>query len=282
MTPKSHIGRVLLLGANGKLGRMLRFQWSSSGPEVVPVVRKPLPTGERVWAPGDKMADLPRVDAVLALWGRTRGTEVELMENVMLGVAAMELGTALGADHVIHCSSAAVYRPGDTPSTEAQADPQNLYGKSKLAMEQAVSAYRSLNGGPMASVLRIGNVAGADSLFGNLARKEAIELDMFADGRAPQRSYIAPRDLAHVIEMVLTHPPEDGLRVMNVAAPRVTAMDDIVKASGKALHRKAAGAAAAPVVALDVSQQQALAALPDSAADAAYLVAEARAGGVWP
>ena len=282
MTPKSHIGRVLLLGANGKLGRMLRFQWSSSGPDIIPIVRKPLPTGERVWAPGDDTAELPRVDAVLALWGRTSGTEVELTENVSLGVSAMELGMALGAGHVIHCSSAAVYKPGATPRTEAQTDPQNLYGKSKLAMEQAVSAFQSLNGGPKASILRIGNVAGADSLFVNLARRKVIELDTFADGSGPQRSYIAPRDLAHVIEMVLQHPPEEGLRVMNVAAPRVTAMADIVKATGTALHRKAADAAAAPMVALDVTQQQALAVLPDSAADAAYLVTEARAGGVWP
>ncbi|MDJ0822760.1 MAG: NAD-dependent epimerase/dehydratase family protein [Paracoccaceae bacterium] len=271
-----------MLGANGKLGRMLRFQWSNGGPDIVPVVRRPLPTGESVWTPGADVSGLPQVDAVLALWGRTRGTEAELMDNVRLAEAAMELGAALGAGHVVHFSSAAVYRPGPEPLAEEQADPQNAYGRSKLAMEQMVSAWRSLHGGPMASILRVGNVAGADSLFGNLAQQEAIELDRFTDGQGPQRSYVAPSDLAQVVEAVLASPIAKGVQILNVAAPQVTAMQAIVEASGKTLRWKDADASAAPLVALDVARQQALAALPDGAAEAGYLVAEARAGGVWP
>lgn len=274
------IRSVLLLGASGKLGRMVRTLWRPEAFSVVPVMRSgPLVTGDVRWAPGDRPPDVPGVTAVVALWGVTPGPGRTMTDNTRLALSAMELGAALGADMVVHCSSAAVYRPDPKPIPEtAPPDPASEYGLAKHDMERAIFAHR-IQGGPRQVVLRIGNVAGADSLFANLSLGGRILLDRFPDGSGPMRSYIAPGDLVRVIETLIQAPDADG--IYNVSAARPTAMAEIAGACQAHIDWRDAPEGAAQMVWLDTSRLDSLVSLPADAHKGAHLVQGARDSGVW-
>ncbi|MGP6088700.1 NAD-dependent epimerase/dehydratase family protein [Antarctobacter jejuensis] len=272
---------VLMLGAGGKLGRMVRASWAVTGFHVVPVVRSlPIPQGGLTWQPGAPAPDVGPVAAVVALWGVTPGPGRDLSENTALAVAAVDLAQAVGASAVLHCSSAAVYRPGPDPLTEDMAgDPPSPYGQAKLDMEQAIAA-RATPDGPRQIILRIGNVAGADSLFANLRPGAAVTLDRFADGAGPSRSYITAGDLARVIEGFLRS--ETGRGIYNTAAPVPTPMADLVTAVGADLNWRDAPEGAARQVWLDTGKLASVAELSQQAGTAQHLVSGAAVGGVWP
>ncbi|MFW2545448.1 NAD-dependent epimerase/dehydratase family protein [Primorskyibacter sp. 2E107] len=233
------------------------------------------------WQVGDDAAQLPRVDAILALWGVTRGDAEQLDANAELACAAMELGRVLGAGRVLHASTQAVYQPSNVPIPETGAtEPAGAYGQSKLAAERAVERWCAEHpDGPRAVQMRIGNVAGAESLFANLKPEGTVTLDQFGDGTGPQRSYIAPQDLAQVIAALLR---ADIAGAVNVAAPQTTAMAAIARAAGAGVIWKPAPQGAMQSMSLDTRLLQGLCALPDTAADPARLVDGARASGVWP
>nr|WP_141135794.1 NAD-dependent epimerase/dehydratase family protein [Antarctobacter heliothermus] len=259
---------------------MVRTLWHPEGFSVVPVVRTgPLATGDLVWSPGDRLPRIAGVSAVVALWGVTPAPGRNLTENTHLALSAMEIGAALGADVVVHCSSAAVYRPDPNPIPEtAHPEPGSAYGQAKLEMEQAISAHRS-PGGPRQVVLRIGNVAGADSLFGNLKPGGRIILDRFPDGSGPMRSYIAPRDLVRGIEALIQAQDADG--AYNISAPRPTGMAEIAGACHARVDWRAAPDGAAQMVWLDTNRLGGVVSLPPNAHTAAHLVQGARDSGVW-
>lgn len=271
-------GKVLLLGASGKLGRMLCDLWQSRVFSLVPVYRSK-GQGGLAWAPGDPVPEVGRVAAVIALWGVTPGSERNLDDNTRLALAAMDLGKAMGVGAVVHCSSAAVYQPGPQPISEiGSVCPGSDYGRAKLAMEKAIE--EGARGEAMRNIiLRIGNVAGADSLFANLRSGGRITLDRFADGTSPARSYIAPPDLVRVIEALV----EDGTAAgtYNVSAPIPTPMGDIARAAGCSIDWREAPETAMPMVWLDTSRLSRILELPPLAAAPDYLVEGARAGGTW-
>jgi nucleoside-diphosphate-sugar epimerase len=225
---------------------------------------------------------LPRADAVLALWGVTAGDETALAANTTLAEDAQRLGAALGARLVIHASSAAVYGadPRARFSEDAPLDrPVTPYGAAKRAMEARLQALAPQ--GPRAVWLRIANVAGADALFGNVARGTPITLDRFADGSGPLRSYIAPQDLARVV-VALARSDDRPEGALNVAAPGAVAMQTLLEAAGIPFEWRDAPETALQRVVLDVTRQSRHVTLGPEAADPGYLVASARAVGAIP
>ncbi len=274
--------KILLLGASGKLGRMLQSVWASDGDqdiEIIPVFRtqRGAETG-LIWGPGSDPQDLPKVNAIAAFWGVTGDNRLALEANITLAEHAIVLGERLGAGCVLHCSSQAVYEAGEAPLTEAAiCAPASSYGAAKLAMERAVQRART----PIAQhILRIGNVAGADSLFANLRPGDEVTIDRFADGTGPARSYIGPGDLARVVTTLSRHTMSLG--PVNVAAPIATYMDEIARAAGASIIWKTAPETALPRVMLETTRLQALCPLSADAGNAARLVEDARATGVWP
>lgn len=249
--------------------------------DIVPVYRSDQGSKDGVcWAPGDNPEVLPTVDGILALWGITSGDPRMLGLNAKLATEAMALGTVLGVSRVIHCSSAAVYPASQTPLLEEQElHPPSPYGQSKLAMEQAVVGWQP-GQGPEPVCLRIGNVAGADSLFGNLRPGGQAVLDRFDDGHGPERSYLAPDDLVRVLVAVMSAakvPP-----VLNAAAPVPTPMEHIARAIGCDVCWKDAPETALRRVWLDTTRLQKICLMTETAAAAEHLVASARRSGVWP
>lgn len=261
---------VLVLGGNGRLGRILHMRWANR-PDVFWQARGPV-AGIR-WAPGVPWPGPARVHAIVALWGVVPGCG-DPAANVPLACAAMALGAALGAERVLHCSSAAVYAPAPLPRNETQTDPRSAYGKAKLAMEQAIAAWQTANPhGPAACVLRIGNVAGADSAFAAIRHRGPVRVDRFAGGHGPRRSYLDHATLARVIDALLTCPNMALPGVVNVANDGVIDMADLVRAAGRQLVWTPAKTPQAGTVLLDLTRLRQL--VDPGPTDPATLLADA-------
>lgn len=266
---------ILLLGASGKVGTLLRDSWAEAVGEaarLVPVARDGR-AGLR-WAPGDPLDRLPQVDAVAALWGVTPGPGRDLADNTRLALLAQEIGAATGARVVLQASSGAIYRPGPDPLREEDGpDPVSAYGAAKAEMEAALTGAR----GPRAVCLRIGNVAGADSLFAAMAQSGTVTLDRFTDGQGPRRSYLDPADLARILAALATADTQSLPQVLNTAAPVATPMADIARAAGRAVAWREAPEGAAACVALDTERLSRHCPLDHAAASPARLARHAPA-----
>ncbi|WP_088622370.1 NAD(P)-dependent oxidoreductase [Oceanicola sp. 22II-s10i] len=226
------MSNILVVGASGKLGRILRSLWegTEAGARVSGWIGRDHP-GYRLWTETGQAGGLGQAETVLAMWGVTAGTPEELADNALLARRATELARAVGARRVIHMSSAAVYGGGGRLWTETDTPaPRNPYGAAKALMEREIA---KLGGTPASCALRLANVAGADMLFSNLALGNDIVLDRFPDGGGPLRSYVAPSDLAAALLRLSDLPPEDLPPVLNLAGPAPVAMDGILAAAGR-------------------------------------------------
>ncbi|SMC56468.1 NAD dependent epimerase/dehydratase family protein [Primorskyibacter flagellatus] len=269
----TQIKRALLLGAGGKLGTMFRAAWENAPPpgfELVSIFRDPVtPEGGVRWQPGDGPLQVGPVHAVIALWGVTPGQRADLSDNGILAIEAQTLAHQLNAERVLHCSSAAIYKPSLHPlSEDIPGDPQNDYGRAKLEMEHAVADWYAAHPyGPKPCLMRIGNVAGADSLFATMRASPHVTLDRFADGQGPRRSYIAPQDFLHALVGLLRCPLDDAPFLVNMSAPKATSMQAIAEAAGCDIAWKEASENANALVELDTTRLQKIAPLPMSSAD---------------
>ncbi len=266
---------LLILGGTGRIGRALRGLWPFAlrgGLRPVWQARNGRP-GCLDW---DILhATCPPVAAsgvVLCLAGGRVGPG----ENTALALAALHAAVAQGARHVFLASSAAVYAPGPGPLHEdAEPNPPSAYGQEKLAMEQAAQAFAAKAGTPL-TILRIGNVAGADALLGSV-RDGPVRLDPCAGGPGgPLRSYIGPVTLAAVLGRLATLagarealPP-----ILNIAAPLPVRMAALLDAAGLPWSYAAENPAAVPAVVLDTALMQSLQRLPPQASLPRVLVAE--------
>ena len=264
---------------------MLRRIWRNGpadGREVIWIARgnaAPISDENLVnWAPGAPLPALPAGACIAALWGVTPGPGRRLAENVDLALAAQRLARRISADRVIHCSSSAIYAARPEPQDEtARPAPANAYGAAKLAMEQALHIRaRALSGEPATCVLRLTNVAGADSLFAALDGSAPVVLDRFADGTAPARSYLAPADLAAVLLGLADCPVAELPALLNVAGPAPVAMDVLLRTAGRPFDWRPAPDTALASVHLDTCRLTGLfGSLPDSA-DAMTLIRQWR------
>ncbi|WP_394419854.1 NAD-dependent epimerase/dehydratase family protein [Sulfitobacter sp. 1A13421] len=250
-------GDVLLLGATGRLGGMLRRHWPE--PEA-------LRSHSRAPCPGFYDFDLPSAEqspsdaalaaargarAIISLAGvtpaRAGACDAALEDNATLALAALKLAETAGVPRLLVASSAAVYGAEDGPLQEdLSCAPLSDYGRQKLAMEKAV---QEASGETEVTALRIGNVAGADAILGGW--RPGMQIDRFPDGRTPSRSYIGPVTLARVLYALCRAdklPP-----ILNIAAPGAVEMGALLDAAGLSWQPKPAPAAAIPEVRLDTN-----------------------------
>ncbi|TVP74025.1 MAG: NAD-dependent epimerase/dehydratase family protein [Rhodobacteraceae bacterium] len=215
------------------------------------------------------VAALGAVDVVLGLAGITPGRgNLEL--NTALARAAVQIGARTGAARVFVTSSAAVYGPADTALHEdLELHPHTPYGHAKAAMEAALR-----DSDAPYTVLRIGNVAGADALLDQPGPTRV--LDRFPNGQGPLRSYIGPRALADILAGLVTQAAQGRAlpERLNIALPGAVAMADLCAAAGLGVAWRPAPADALARVELDVSRLGLF--HPLVPADAAQIVAQWR------
>lgn len=268
---------ILVLGASGKVGRLVRAHWPQTGLLTAWQGRRMEDApGWVFWEPGHP---LPPARVVVLLSGVTAGSDDTLAENSRIGVAVAGAARAAGVEGILLASTMALY--GRTPATRATEqtppDRPNAYGRSKLAMEQAMAA--ELPGGSTAlCALRIGNVAGADLLGDRVAQGLPITLDRFADGTGPMRSYAGPGLLARVFNRLAGRiiAGETLPGVLNVAGQAPIGMADLMEAAGLPFAWQPAAPPAVPCIAMDCTRLAALVPPVPMAETAAGVAAEWR------
>ncbi|KPP89072.1 MAG: NAD dependent epimerase/dehydratase family [Rhodobacteraceae bacterium HLUCCA08] len=259
--------RVAVLGATGQIGTILRRASCPDG--VAPLWHgrgaAALPDPSLHWdmlaepIPGDL-----RADVILCLAG---GRAEPLAQNTDLALAGLKAGHAWGARHVLIASSSAVYGHGPFAEVAALA-PVSDYGRAKAGMEQAV-LQETLGRG--VTLLRIGNIAGADALLGPGPR--AVQLDRPAGGPL-RRSYIGPARLAGML-FTLCRMAAQGVplpAVLNLSLSPTVAMAELVTEIGWPLTEVPAPADLPVEVALDTDRLAALGLEPGRGATAADIV----------
>ncbi|MCE8519033.1 NAD(P)-dependent oxidoreductase [Ruegeria pomeroyi] len=230
---------ILVLGATGRIGRILRCVWKPeiSQNHILWHTRKPVTTERHNWVSFDPLTEPDRLvaaargrKAILCLSGVIPGREspgTTLDDNIDLALAAVRAGAQTGA-RVLLASSAAVYgNQAGLLSEQASTRPTNAYGRAKLEMEQRATELARASG-VSCCCLRIGNIAGIDAVLGKWTPK--ITLDRFPDGHTPRRSYIGPRSLARVLFDLMLVP--DLPQVLNIAAPGMVEMGNLLDAAG--------------------------------------------------
>ncbi len=234
MTPSGET--LLITGSAGRLGRGLRLSWPSKVCGLTPRWFARSETGEtEPWHIGNSEPPFCLHGAVvLHLAAVLRGTAAELASNATMATALCAAARNAGARHVLLASTAAVYRPGPQDIPESQPPhPANPYGAAKLAAEHAATQALSSPGDPGLTILRIGNVAGADALLGG---QGPALLDPVEDqSGGPLRSYIGPQVLAQVLAE-LAGLAAKGValpRVLNIAQSPVVAMGDLLSAAAR-------------------------------------------------
>lgn len=262
---------VIVTGAGGRLGRLLRAAWQEAPPEGL----RPVWTGrgqgvDLAWdLLADPVPDLPRGGVVLHLAGVLAGPEDALRRNAAMVAPLVAACRASGARRLLAVSSAAVYGAGRPEADEDDAPaPVSVYGRAKAEMESLVLSAPSL----AATVLRIGNVAGADALLGPRPAGQEIVLDA-VQGRngGPLRSWIGARSLARVLAALCRLPALPP--VLNIACDPPLPMADLLNASGLPWRQGPVNPATIPVATLSTRRLAALVDLPP--AYAATLAAEA-------
>ena len=275
---------LVITGAGGRLGRLLRCLWPEAlDRRLAPVwfARNSQIPGVFAWDMGREPApELPRGAVILHLAGSV-ATLAEYRASVAAICAAADAG---GARHLFVASSAAVYRPQVQDNREdTPPDPPNAYGLAKLDAEQAARQAMAKSSGPGLTLLRIGNIAGADALLGGTAPGRSVVLDPVPGQNGPERSYIAPTVLAQVFSQLA------GLAVaaaalpliLNVAQPGRIAMGDLLDAAGRDWGFGPPSDTVLPRLTLNTDRLAAL--LPLPATSAKKLVADlAGLAGRWP
>jgi len=253
---------VVVLGAGGKLGRLLR--------PIFPVEAQWLTRADADIDDGDALRTaLTGASAVMCLAGVTNGGRDPMQANVDVAQRTLDAARDIGAGRVLLFSSAAVY--GDASRTAGALRetgpvyPLSPYGHAKLAMEQMASDHAHPN-----TVLRLGNVAGADAILAGW--RAGFALDTLEDGTTPRRSYIGPTTLARVLGDLIASPDLPGL--LNVAAPGDVEMGALLDAAGLAWGRRAANGETIAQVTLDTSRICRFTGFQDSDSTPAGLVAQ--------
>ncbi|MEP1962513.1 NAD-dependent epimerase/dehydratase family protein [Tateyamaria sp.] len=228
--------RVVVLGGGGRLGKLL-----------APVFPRPatwLTRQDVDICNSDALRKaLTGTQAVFCMAGVTPGGNAPMEANIDLARRTLDAAQDVDAGHVFLFSSAAVYgRVSGALSEDGPTAPQAPYGVAKLAMEQMAADHEHPN-----TVLRLGNVAGADAILGGW--KPGFALDVLADGTTPQRSYIGPACLGRVLSQLCM--ASDLPPLMNVAAPGAVEMGELLDAAHRHWQPKVAGEGTIGQVALD-------------------------------
>jgi UDP-glucose 4-epimerase len=229
--------RILLTGGAGYIGSAAAAILLNAGHEIT--VYDSLVTGHRAAVPGGAefvCADLADATALGAVLGGASFDAVmhfagsieagESMRdpgkyfhnNVANSILLIEACARAGVERFVFSSSAAVYASSDVPlSEDSELGPSNVYGQTKLLVEQVLEWYRRIHGMQYVA-LRYFNAAGAIPGRGEahtpeshliplvlqvpLGKREAVHI-FGTDYPTPDGTCI--RDYIHIADLVEAH-----------------------------------------------------------------------------
>jgi UDP-glucose 4-epimerase len=261
------IDKTLVIGASGRVGRLLARAWAQTGQGPCLQHRGAALawSGPQLhWQPLSG-APLPQGFDAMILLATARGDGAL---SAQLTEACLAAAQAAGIGKVLFASSSAVYgsNAGMPCAEDTPTHPLNPYGQSKLEAEAIAARYSTLM---QITSLRIGNVAGADALLTNPARP--LMIDRFASGQGPLRSYIGPQTMARLLADLLEMPLPATLNL----ASTPTRMQDLATAAGLPWRYQPAPDTAQEHITLDLTRLAKLLPLPPQTA--AQIAAEWKA-----
>ncbi|WP_425093907.1 NAD-dependent epimerase/dehydratase family protein [Tropicimonas sp. S265A] len=272
--------RVLVLGGTSRIAGMMR-RWHPGGADVIWGARQGRGPGGPDWVQVDTRTDpaalaaaCAQVDVILDLSGPTNNPARAVAGFEAIPDLARAVAHAARGKPLLWMSSAAVYGPRRNAREDAPRTPVSAYGRAKLRAED------DLIGRPGVTVLRLGNVAGADALLGQARPGLSIRLDRFADGSTPYRSYIGPKTLAESLFFLIGQAASGQVLppVLNLSAPGPgVEMAALLKAARLGFTLQTAPPEAVSAITLDTAALAALLPLPDELGTAAAIVADWRA-----
>ncbi|GAA2595099.1 NAD-dependent epimerase/dehydratase family protein [Actinomadura fulvescens] len=235
--------RILLIGANGFIGRHVRERAAQFGIEVAEASRAPRPGGLRLdlaagWEPVATAIRATAPDAVVNCAGATAGDVGTMVGGNVVAVAHL-VRAAAACGHpfrLVHLGSAAEYGEvvrGVPVAETAPPRPLAAYGVTKLAGTELVRAAAA--SGLDAVVLRVFNPVGPGAPATTLAGRLAAELRRTAgtDGTVRLGSLDAYRDLVDVRDvaaavLAAVRAPAPPPAVLNVGSGRATQLRELV------------------------------------------------------
>jgi hypothetical protein len=233
---KDPIPTVLVTGAAGRVGTLLRAAWAICPPRQF----RPLWHGRTALGPDWLGWDMlsapcpplaPEPAAILHLAGATAQNPGHLDETLAIARAAHLAAQRFRCRRLFIASSAAVYGPAEGAGEARATAPVTPYGRAKTAMENAARNWRE----PPVTLLRIANIPGADALLAADRSPCGITLDPAGTpASGPLRSWIGPLTLASALESLIsralagTHLPD----LLNLAQRPPLPMAALLDAAG--------------------------------------------------
>jgi UDP-glucose 4-epimerase len=233
----------LVTGADGFIGRHLTTLLSRLGDDII-LLDRSFPKGLH----GDKCGmDLARdripvriLEKVDMVWHlaaessvRTPGKK-HVEDNIIATFRLLEAMAESKVKSIVFLSSSVVYgdpRVMPTPETEPLA-PISVYGATKAACEQLLSAYRA-NYGLNLGIVRLANVVGRDGhgvvndLLAKLA-KNPNELEVLGDG-SQKKSYLHIDDCLSGLIKVGKHVISGGSLLVNLGSADSITVDEVAE-----------------------------------------------------
>jgi nucleoside-diphosphate-sugar epimerase len=221
--------RVVVLGANGFVGRAVADRLSAGAVPVLRVARADVDLGAT--DAGDKLAALLRPgDAVVAAAARAPCKNLDMLLDNMVIVRAMVRAFArVQVSQMVNISSDAVYADLPQPLTESScASPGTLHGMMHLAREVALASEVHA---PLANLRLTLLYGAADPHNGygpNRFRRQAQcgeDIVLFGEGEE-RRDHVYIDDVAELAYRVLLH---RSAGVLNVASGEVHSFREIAE-----------------------------------------------------
>lgn len=260
------LSRLLVVGATGRVGALVLPFWQASSLPILLQHRKretTLPVTQRIlWDPSvsnsvlkNWIAQNETPNCMVIFSGVVPGSEQDLFLNSEIALSYIRAAEELSIPKVLLASTSAVYGNYlDRPFSEQdETRPVTAYGKSKLEMERACISYQNSKKMEI-TILRIGNVAGADALLTNVIAQPQRKIFIHQDvnGSTPLRSYIGPETLAYVIAK-LANFDRKLPRILNIGAPSPVEMKSLADAASVTWCAKHPEDSASQIITLDTT-----------------------------
>jgi nucleoside-diphosphate-sugar epimerase len=260
--------KVVILGASGRLGRLIRPSWGNMNTVWQSrTAQDGFKSIDILEDPDDLVALLDGADAVVCLAGVTPASKNgTIHQNAQIASACLDAARLAGVGRVFLTSTAAVYGRETGKLTEQHpVKPMSDYGHAKVEMEHIASQHEQES-----TVLRIGNVAGADAILGNWHAEMKIE--QLEDGTTPRRSYVGPETLGRIITELTMF---DKLpSILNIATPRSIYMNELLDCAGLLYAKIPATSQTIPDVTLDTKLLEQFVAFTHEHSLPSFMVAE--------